>query len=391
MALILFSVICSFYLTFGFLYMTYSDLSPLGAMGMSGVPTDVLLVFFVGYVSIVIGYAIASRRKSPRLETISKPYFMHFASYIYLMIAAGMFFVGISFYGGYVGFITTPYSAIIDTSDNEVKDVLISTSGLLSVFAILCAFSGGRQKAVRYTVYLVALFMLLSIFIQGRRETTMLLLITIMSYKFMGEGFKFKNALKAIIIAILVAFFAGFGLYLRSSGATSGGSMLSAIYYAILYETHFTLATLGNEIRTHFYDDRVYQGVLNLFQPILFVVPSFLFYIMGLDKREALGMISTEPRAYEDKGGSFLFTQAVHSLGYVGVIVDGLIVGFLLAYFYKIARQKHLIFFQFPLVSLMLVAIRKDVTYGIKYISVQFLILFIILFIYRSLPKKRRM
>ncbi|MFV8908095.1 O-antigen polysaccharide polymerase Wzy [Serratia fonticola] len=389
MALILFSVICTFYLTFGFLYMTYNDLSPLGAMGMNGVPTDVLLVFFVGYVSIVIGYVIASKRKAPRLETISKPYFMHFASYVYLMVAAGMFFAGVSFYGGYVGFITTPYSAIIDTSDNEVKDVLISTSGLLSVFSILCAHSGGRQKLVRYTVYSVALFILLSIFIQGRRETTMLFLITIMSYKFMGEGFRFKNIIKSSVIAMVVALFAGLGLYLRASGNTSGGTIFTAINYAVLYETHFTLAPLGNEIRTHFYDGRPYQGVLNLLQPILFVVPSFLFYMVGLDKREALGMISNEPRVYEDKGGSFLFTQAVHSLGYTGVIIDGIAVGFLLAYFYKIARQKNLIFFHFPIVSLIIVAIRKDVTYGIKYISLQFMMLFIIFLLYKLLPKKQ--
>lgn len=217
----------------------------------------------------------------------------------------------------------------------------------------------------------------------------MLFLITIMSYKFMGEGFRFKNIIKSSVIAMVVALFAGLGLYLRASGNTSGGTIFTAINYAVLYETHFTLAPLGNEIRTHFYDGRPYQGVLNLLQPILFVVPSFLFYMVGLDKREALGMISNEPRVYEDKGGSFLFTQAVHSLGYTGVIIDGIAVGFLLAYFYKIARQKNLIFFHFPIVSLIIVAIRKDVTYGIKYISLQFMMLFIIFLLYKLLPKKQ--
>ncbi|MDR6616600.1 MULTISPECIES: O-antigen polymerase [Klebsiella] len=389
MALLLFSFICLFYLGFGFAYMSYQELSPLGAMGYTGIPGDVLVVFSVGYISVVIGYIFATRRKVPRLKTISNPYFMHFASYIYLMLALAMFFAGISFYGGYFGFISTPYSAIIDSSDNEVKDVLISTSGLLSVFSILCAFSGGRSKAVRYTVYILGLFILLSIFVQGRRETTMLFLMTIMSYKFIGEGLKFRNVLKAVIIAALIAMVAGVGLYIRASGDTSGGSILTAINYAVLYETHFTIATLGNEIRTHFYDGRDYQGFLNLLQPILFVVPSFLFYIVGLDKREALGMVTTEPKIYADKGGSFLFTQAVHSFGYMGVIIDGLVVGFLLAYFYKIARSKNLIFFHFPLVSLVLVAIRKDVTYGIKYISLQFMILFLIIILYKILPNKK--
>lgn len=389
MALILFSFICLFYITFGFLYMSYKELVPLGAMGMNGIPTDLLIVFSVGYISVVVGYYVASHKKSPSLKTISRPYFMHFASYGYLMLAVAMFFSGITFYGGYFGFISTPYSAIIDTSDNEVKDVLISTSGLLSVFSILCAFSGGSSKLIRYTVYSIALFILLSIFIQGRRETTMLLLMTIMSYKFIGEGLKFKNMLKSVVIAFMIALVAGLGLFLRASGDTSGGSIFASINYAVLYETHFTIATLGNEIRTHFYDGRAYQGILNLFQPVLFVVPSFLFYMVGLDKREALGMVTSEPKVYDDKGGSFLFTQAVHSLGYAGVIIDGLAVGFLLAYFYKIARQKNLIFFHFPIVSLILVAIRKDVTYGVKYISLQFMILFLILIVYKILPKKR--
>lgn len=102
-----------------------------------------------------------------------------------------------------------------------------------------------------------------------------------MSYKFIGEGLKFRNLLKAVIIAALIALVAGFGLYIRASGDTSGGSVLTAINYAVLYETHFTIATLGNEIRTHFYDGRDYQGFLNLLQPVLFVVPSFIFYIVG--------------------------------------------------------------------------------------------------------------
>lgn len=389
MALLLFSFICLFYLGFGFAYMSYRDLDPLGAMGMNGIPSTLLIVFFIGYLCVIVGYAFASKRRPPQLNTITKPYFMYFASYVYLLLACVMFFAGISFYGGYFAFISTPYSAIIELSDNESKDVLISTSGLLSVFAILCAASGKKSKVAKYTVYIISMFILLSIFIQGRRETMMLLLMTIMAYKFMGEGLRLKNAIKALFIAAIISLVAGIGLYLRAESSTSGGSVMTAINYAVLYETHFTIATLGNEIKTHFYDGRAYQGFLSLLQPVLFVVPSFFFYIVGLDKREALGMSSVEPKIYDDKGGSFLFAQAVHSLGYAGVIIDGLAVGFLLAYFYKTARDKNMIFFHFPIVSLTLVAIRKDVTYGIKYISLQFMILFLILLLYKFLPKKK--
>lgn len=44
--------------------------------------------------------------------------------------------------------------------------------------------------------------------------------------------------------------------------------------------------------------------------------------------------------------------------------------------------------FHFPLVSLILVASRKDIIYGIKYISLEFILMFVFYLFYILLPKK---
>ncbi|QQK72840.1 O-antigen polymerase [Pectobacterium versatile] len=388
MAFLFFSIVTVFYVFLGFVYMANPDLEPLGAMGISGVPEAFLLVFIIGYVSVGTGYAISTKRRNPTLRTISSPYFQSYCSLMYLVFSLVLFFWGVSYYGGYVGFISTPYSAILEVSDNELKDVLISSSGLLAVFSILSAFSGDGGNKKKYIISLVSLFVLLSVFFQGRRETLVLLMITFLSYKFIGEKLSARGVFKSIAIGFLVAFAAGVGLYLRETTATSGGNILSAISYAILYETHFTIATLGNEIKIHLLDGRDFLGIGSMFQPILFIIPGFIFSLLGLDKAETLGLGLSEPKFYDDKGGSFIFSHGIHSLGYIGVVIDGLVIGFLLSYFYKIAKNKKMIFFHFPIVSLILVATRKDVTYGIKYISLQFMAMLFFYLIYKCLPKK---
>ncbi|EBQ7209325.1 O-antigen polysaccharide polymerase Wzy, partial [Salmonella enterica] len=128
---------------------------------------------------------------------------------------------------------------------------------------------------------------------------------------------------------------AGLGLYLRESTSTSGGSVFTAIPFAVMYETHFSLATLANEVRTHLYNNLPYGGVLDLFSPILFIIPAFIYGIFGLDKQSLFE--NNEMRFYEDKGGQFIFTEAFHSLGYVGVFLHGLILGVMLIVFYRVA------------------------------------------------------
>ncbi|MGX8939352.1 O-antigen polymerase [Symbiopectobacterium sp. Eva_TO] len=368
--------------------MAYPEMTPLGSMSISGVPENLMFVFFIGYISVAAGYYINSRRKPPKLKTISKPYFQHFSSILYMITSVVMFSWGVSFYGGYVDFLNTPYSAIIDLSDNELKDVLISTSGLLSIFSILSSLSGNGSRVKKYLIITICLIILSSIFFQGRREPLLLLLVCMFAHKLMVKGISFKSIMKSLMVAFVVSLAAGIGLYLRESTSTSGGNILYAMGYAILYETHFTIATLANEIRTHLFDGFEYSGLGSLFQPILFVIPSFIFSLFELNKTEALGLNAAEPKLYDDKGGAFIFSHGVHSLGYAGVILDGIIIGTLLSYFYKIAKEKGMICFYFPIVSLVLVTIRKDVTYGIKYISLQFLLMFLFYLMYKVLPKK---
>ncbi|EBQ6634799.1 O-antigen polysaccharide polymerase Wzy, partial [Salmonella enterica] len=93
-------------------------------------------------------------------------------------------------------------------------------------------------------------------------------------------------------------------------------------------------------------------------------------------------------RFYEDKGGQFIFTEAFHSLGYVGVFLHGLILGVMLIVFYRVAKKSRLIIYHFPIISLIFVAMRKDLTYGVKYISLLFIFMMIFYFIYKLLPLK---
>ncbi|EBC8997848.1 O-antigen polysaccharide polymerase Wzy, partial [Salmonella enterica] len=106
----------------------------------------------------------------------------------------------------------------------------------------------------------------------------------------------------------------------------------------------------------------------------------------GLDKQSLFE--NNEMRFYEDKGGQFIFTEAFHSLGYVGVFLHGLILGVMLIVFYRVAKKSRLIIYHFPIVSLIFVAMRKDLTYGVKYISLLFIFMMIFYFIYKLLPLK---
>lgn len=125
-----------------------------------------------------------------------------------------------------------------------------------------------------------------------------------------------------------------------------------------------------------------------MFYPVFFIVPSFIFSIFGYDKSEVFSF--NEPKIYDDKGGSFIFTEAYHSLGNIGVICHGVLLGFLIAYFYSSAKASRNMIFHFPLVSLILVASRKDIIYGIKYISLEFILMFVFyLFIFFFLRKQQ--
>lgn len=129
-----------------------------------------------------------------------------------------------------------------------------------------------------------------------------------------------------------------------------------------------------------------YGVVMVLLTPIFFIIPSFFYSVLGLDKDQIF--LNSEPRLYMDKGGQFIFTEAFHSLGYIGVFVHGVILGVLLILFYRTAKRTNMILYHFPLVSLIFVGMRKDLTYGIKYISLLFLLMIAFYLIYSVMPKK---
>lgn len=388
MALFFWCIVVLFYTILGLFYLTFSNLVPLGAMAMNGAAFDIAQTIFIGCCGVFLGYWLFSQTKLPKSSFLLDKSFLRFCAFGYFCVALLTFTIGVKYYGGYFSFLSTPYSAIYaGSAENETKDVFISSSGLLAIFSILCFYSSGKISSVVKIFLVFAFVILLSIFIQGRRETLLLLITCVLSYKFLGKKIRFINLLKVIVILTVLLTVAGAGLYIRASSSTSGGSLFSSIGYAILYETHFTIANLENEIKTHIYDGQAFGGAIELLYPFLFIVPSVFFSAFGVNKGEFFS--SSEARIYDDKGGEFVFTEGYHALGTVGVFIHGVILGAMLILFYRLARRSEMVIYHFPIVALILVASRKDLIYGVKYISLLFIFMFVFRMIYVVLPKKR--
>ena len=359
MALLLWIIVTCFYIYFGLLYLQFSSFAPLGAMVLPEVVNNLVFTYVVGVVSVILSYAYFIRKKKSNFGILNDNNFLSYLSIMYCVFSLGCFIWGIQYYGGYIAFLRTPYIAIFSgNAENGIKDVLISSSGLMAIFSILCASQVIKVSRISKWILIVSCIVLFSIFVQGRRETLLLLIMTFASYRFLSEKISIKTITKSLLLVFLLFVFAGLGLYLRASSETSGGSFLSAIINAVLFETHFTIANLANEIATHSYNNIPYGGLMFLFYPVFFIVPSFIF------------------------------TEAYHSLGNIGVICHGVLLGFLIAYFYSSAKASRNMIFHFPLVSLILVASRKDIIYGIKYISLEFILMFVFYLFYILLPKK---
>ncbi|VDZ82578.1 O-antigen polymerase [Kluyvera intermedia] len=390
MVLLVWFLAIGLYLICGVLYLQFPQLSPLGALGYSDTVSDVIYVAIIGIVGVFFGYSSFSKIKIFGIKDFNNPVFINLCSLCFMVSALLVFLLGVTAYGGYIAFLNTPYSPIYQGSaDNETRDVLISSSGLLSIFALLTSVQAKDIKNTKGNKLIItlAMFILFSIFIQGRRENLILLILCFISFYLFNYKISFKRILKIISICAGMLFIAGLGLYLRESTSTSGGSVLTAIPFAVMYETHFSLATLANEVRTHLHDNVPFGGILELFSPVLFIIPAFFYGIFGFNKQSLFE--NNEVHLYDDKGGQFIFTEAFHSLGYVGVFLHGFILGCMLIIFYRAAKRSGLIIYQFPIVSLIFVAMRKDMTYGVKYISLLFIFMMLFYFIYKLLPLKK--
>lgn len=382
-----------FYLMGAVLYVLFSPFQPLGAMQNENAIYLLIITIFVGVFGAAFGYSLLTRLRLPTIKDIDAKPFLRFCSFAYLCLSVLLFLSGVQYYGGYFSFIASPYTPIYGGSaQNEIKDTLISTSGLLSIFSFISAFSSVKnektnRKLFLYIVCSVSLFVLLSIFIQGRRENMVLLVMSLFSYRLFSGTIDVRKIIKLVTLAFLVLLAAGVGLYIRESSKTSGGSVISATIFAMLFETHFTVATLANEIYTHVVDKVEFGGVIGLFEPLLFIVPSFFFSLAG-ESKQALFM-NNEVVLYESKGGAFIFSEGFHSLGYFGVFVHGVLLGMLMAIFYRSAKRTGYLIYHFPIVSLLLVAMRKDVTYGVKYISLMYMLMVLFYCMYFFIPKKK--
>lgn len=390
MVLIVWVLVIGLYFTCGIIYLQFPFLSPLGALAYPDTVNDVLYVAAIGIVGAFIGYLTFLKIRLVEIKDFDNTNFICFCSFCFIIFASVVFSLGVASYGGYISFLHTSYTPIYEGSAaNETRDVLISTAGLLSIYALLTSVRVKLKMVTRSNkiIILISLIILVSIFIQGRRENLILLLLCFISHYLFINKINVRRVINIFSIVSIMLFVAGFGLYLRESSSTSGGSVLTAIPFAIMYETHFSLATLANEVRTHLHNNLPYGGVLELFSPVLFIIPAFIYNIFGLDKQSLFE--NSEVRFYEDKGGQFIFTEAFHSLGFLGVFLHGLILGIMLVIFYRIAKKNGLIIYQFPIVSLIFVAMRKDLTYGVKYISLLLICMVIFYFIYKLLPLKK--
>lgn len=380
-----------FYILSGIAYLYFSPFPPLGAMINDDIISNLGNISLAGMLSVSLGYLFVSLSTSScdaKAMKMNEP-FIFFSSILFLIVGVSIFIVGVSYYGGYISFLNTPYSPIYEGSaENKIQDTLISSSGLLLIFSIISCLSTKQHGfAIKAIIITICLWGLISIFYQGRRENILLLFMCIIFHKiFIGE-ISLKKLFKLLSLCSLLLLIAGLGLYLRENNTTSGGSILSATLFAIMFETHFTLATLANEMYTHTLHGISYAGFSSLFEPFLFMLPSFIFGVFGFSKQ--VFFYNSEPKFYDDKGGAFIFTEAFHSYGYLGVFFHGVILGILLGFFYRMAKRTQMIIFQFPLVCLTFVAVRKDITYGMKYVSLMLLFMLLFYLIYCILPKKR--
>lgn len=110
---------------------------------------------------------------------------------MYLLLGLGTFFFGVQHYGGYISFISTPYTPIYGGSaENEIKDTLISSSGLLVIFSVVSYLSSSVDK---------------------------------------------QKQLFSFFFYLLVLFFAGAELYLREVSSISCGTFIPVMLFAVLF------------------------------------------------------------------------------------------------------------------------------------------------------------
>lgn len=390
MLYIIWQCLVCIYLSGAFLYIIYMPFTPLGAMQYSQAIPLLLITVSVGSAGVLFGYMIFSKIKFSPINILENRSFLYFCSLIYAILGMLVFLIGVRYYGGYISFLHTPYVPIYSSSaENEIKDTLISTSGLLSIFSIVTLLSAAHNYKLSLMSQVLAalsIFILVSIFIQGRRENILLLVMTWLSYRIISGKLSINKILKVVFLSFSLLLIAGAGLHMRESSGASNSNIFEMITMSFLFETHFTVATLANEIFTHTIDRVPFFGFSGLLKPILFMIPSVLFSILGLSKQDFFE--NTDFQLYDSKGGSFVFSDGFHSFGYIGVFIHGFLLGSLLIRFYISAKRTGLPMYHFPIVSLILVSLRKDITYGIKYISLMFILLFMFYIIFSILPKK---
>lgn len=398
MIILVWALLYLFYLAGAFLFYNLDGVEPLGAMNESGIPQSIMLCSIIASAGVGLGAFSCRGRVRHTILTNANRLSVTIVLFTCCLL---LFFIGISDYDGYYNFVTSPYIPIFKSSrENSFSDTVISSSGLLACFTVLSIFKSSiKTPYLKGIILSLSMIVLLSIFIQGRRETFILLMICYIMHKCSNIKFTLKSISKVVALFVLVIFVSAVGLYFRESEEATGGSLLSSIYLSILYETHFTVATIANQIEYSTTKIQSSYSVLQLFSPIFFVLPRFMFSILGFNKDEFFDITSDIP--FEDKGGSFVFSGAYYSYGYLGVFIHALFLGYFLMYFWKLYRQYNLPILIFPVVSLTFVTLRKDLIYGFKYISLLYITILFSIFIIESislftkpfspcvLPKKR--
>lgn len=314
-------------------------------------------------------------------------------TYLISVLALGVF--GFHLYGGYLAYLSTPYDPVFEgAAENDYKHVIVATAGLMSV--LLFAFALALQKHGLRSWWLfvakyVPIFLVLSYFVQGKREylVEVLVVFAVFHLSLMSHEQWRKHLLKIFIGLLLLPIFMGVGLYVRGDVTVEDiFSLFQLPLLALGYEAEFTFATLANSLFIKDMYGVGYDYLKVLYDILVYLVPRDVFNLFGINKDD-LFLVSKFAGYYvENKGGAFYLVTPFTSFGYFGVIAFSIFLGgiFYVAEGGRKAAVASRVFYALFVMSIF-VLMRKDFALWFKYIYVWLIQPAVIYFVARELIK----
>lgn len=375
------------YITFGTLYLFLDEFTPLGCMNTGIILQNMCLIILIGIIGVLFGIIILKKiiyklRIIKHVSCIANQKNIYLCLFI-ISSSIVLFIYSMFLYGGYIEFIKSNYQPVIyGKYQNEVKDSLIATSSILACYSLFLVLAINRNINAKIFIIASAAIINISVFLEGRREYIILIILTFIltNVNTLSQFIKKKTRLIAILFFGFVI--SGIGLVLRGDITDNENELIINGVKSTLYESHFTIATLANEVQIHSIDRVPHEGILGLFNPIFYIIPRFMFSILNLNKDELFQ--NNDIGLYRDLGGSFIFSSGFHYFGLVGVFLHAIVLGILISHFNSMYNKTYNSIYALLASCAIFVGVRKDIMFSIKYISIYFLCIMIFKPIYKT-------